>query len=750
MRQQLARDRLHPLLLCICSGFCRRLAIAQACVAGLGAWLGACAEADGARLRSTADAGSGPVRALYSLSAGPMPFLAIPWPDDAYRDSSGHVRVRAIPSRATDDFAEVLADSMADLDGFGLRPTIYFRFDGALDPASLPADPEASLVEDSVFLLDVDTSSPTAFERIPVEVAYQSEPSELGLRPAYSRSLTPGRRYAAIVTRDVKGADRRSIDGAPSFLTIRDASAPLATPLERAARLRYAPVLDTLATLVRHGVPTNRVAAMAVFRTQSSRDDIADARALVRAQPTEKPELTSVPLDAVLGKSPIGAVGLDEGAPHGHIGFMLHGTFASPDLLSRTPFIHGAFWRSSNGELQVRRTNDVPFTLWLPIGVVAGAQLPLIIVQHGLLGERSDALALAEAFAAVGSAVIAFDAPFHGSRSLAGDRESRFTGKTEPDGFGDAPGDFAGADDGDGPLTALHPFYYRDAMRQAAVDLMALVYLLQEGDLSALADVDPVLVGTTFDVAHLGFVGTDLGGEIGVVAASAEPALATLVLAFAGGLSLDGWLDSPASQPLVDSLIRRLGRVPEEIDVDADHPLLWPDLDAWRALADRGTALAYAPGLRRAPTNIFMLMARDDEFVHNRSTEALGFALGVALVGGKPKYVPDLLTDAFRPDATLSGNFDVEEGAVTRVMSLLEPATHDTLTKARGTRAYQVPLIRPFLPLSSAITIANPIAQTLAQIVFFFESQRACTSAMLANKKGGASVCAATVRAPIQ
>ena len=69
------------------------------------------------------------------------------------------------------------------------------------------------------------------------------------------------------------------------------------------------------------------------------------------------------------------------------------------------------------------------------------ATLPLVIVQHGLDGDRSDALAVANELAAAGYAVVAADAPFHGSASDVGDRMNRFTGASEADGFGDGPGD---------------------------------------------------------------------------------------------------------------------------------------------------------------------------------------------------------------------------------------------------------------------------------------------------------------------
>jgi hypothetical protein len=160
-------------------------------------------------------------------------------------------------------------------------------------------------------------------------------------------------------------------------------------------------------------------------------------------------------------------------------------------------------------------------------------------------------------------------------------------------------------------------------------------------------------------------------------------------------------------------------------------------------LSDRANSAAYAPALRRLPVNALMLMARGDEVAHNRGTEALAYALGAVLVGGEPGYVTELATDELRPGATLSANFDVEGGAITRVLYVLDPATHDALTRARDRIAYVHPLSAPFERLDAPVTVDNPIAEGLMQIAFFFESHRACRSAT------PASFCAASVMAPI-
>jgi dienelactone hydrolase len=719
--------------------------------AGCACALLACADGEPKHLaahESMLDAGPPRVHARFVLSKAPMRFGDVPWPDDAYLDDSGHVSVRDIPSAAPAEYARALDDAMQDLDGFGIRPTVYFRFDGELDADSVPSSPEATLKPDaSVFLIDADTSSPEAFVRVPVEVHYDADAMELRLRPAGARALVPGRRYAAVVTRAVKDTRGRPISASSAFARVRDADASALDPFERAARAAYAPVLGSLAP---SGVAREHVAALAVFHVQTARADLAAARAIVRGEqdtpraPVLTRALHGADLDALLGTPAAGAVGLDHGAPHDHVGWMVQGSFASPNLLSPHAAVHGAFLRNAAGDLRVRRTGDVYFTLWVPIGALPGEPMPVVVVQHGLGGERSDASAVANALAATGYAVIALDAPFHGLRASASARDdaSRFTDRAEPDGFGDAPGDFAGAHDDAGELTALHPFYYRDAVRQGVIDLMSLLDLLERGDWSGLADLDPALDDVKPSGDSVAFVGFDLGAEMGAMLATYEPSVAALVLAFAGGLTLDGWIDSPRTPGLTDALFARLGHTSDTIDFAADHPLEWPDVDAWRTLADRASALAYAPALQRLPCSIFMPMARDDESVHNRSTEALASALGAEIIGGDPNYVLDLRVHGLRPGETRSGNLPVDDGAVTRVLYVLDPATHAALVLAHDAQKYQLPLARPFVPRKREIAVDNPIDATLMQVAFFLASYRAC------HTETPTATCAASVQAP--
>ena len=686
------------------------------------------------------DAGPGPVRARFELAEGPMAFGAIPWPDDLYRDTDGDVRVRALGGAQ----ADVLAEAYATLDGFGLRPVITFGFDAAIDPDSLPSTPEDTLAQRAaVFLIDADTGSPQAFQRIEADVGYtDADGHRILVRPAHSRALVPGRRYAAGVTRSVDSEGGRPVEASERFAAIRDPDQTLADSLDRRAREQYSPVLETLDT---QGVSRESVVAMAVFQAQSVGTDLADAHA--RVWSGLPPELSvgrgvrDAELDAILGTPADDAIGLDAagGAPHMHVGAIVHGILDVPNLVSADDRGYGAFERRSNGELRERGTLGVPFTLILPRVVEQGLPLPVVIIQHGLGGERSDALAVADRLAASGYASLALDAPHHGLLA-ATDETNRFTGEESQDGFGDAVGDLLGITARDAPLGPMHPFYYRDGMRQGAVALMVAVRAIVEGDWSDLSVTDPSFEGLAFDGDRIGFVGIDLGAEMGVMLAGYEPRVGALVLAFCDGLGVDGWLDAPARKTDAEALMDHLGRDRALLDSpDAGYDA---QVDAFRALAERGTAAAHAPAMRRSNANVLLLMALDDELAPNRGTEGLAYALGADTLAYEPRHVPDLVSRVVVTGDTRSGNFEVDDDAVTRMLVALDPASHSSLVLSSGERRYRAPFEPPFSELDPPQPVANPIDAVLTNITFFFESWRAC------EPPAPTSTCAASVMAP--
>jgi hypothetical protein len=695
-----------------------------------------------------ADAGINSVHVRFDLGPGSaMSFGSIPWPDDLYLDRQAEVGLADFPERgAAPEYARALLDGLADLDGFGVSSPIYFFLDGEIDPTSLPQTAADSTGDRaSVFLIDADTGSPDAFQRVRVEPQWLAGSHRLALRPALGHPLVPGRRYAALVTRRVKDLDGRAIEASAKFLAARDSAGMLSDARLMQARAEYTPVLETLTKL---GSQREDVVGMAVFRVQTTAHDLEDARAIVRSgKPPSAANLVTVSsdqLDSALGKASANPLAV----AHDQLSAMVHGTLPSPSFVSATAKTHGPWERDEAGQLRVKRTDDVPFTLFLPRGGASAAGMPVVIYQHQQGHERSDAVYVANVLAARGIAVLAIDAPFQGLRAKPSDAvkgvdsRNRFTGASTPDRFGDEPGDFFGIEESAGGLTPLHPFYARDAMRQGVVDLMTLVRFLQEGDFSGMS----ALQGRKIGAPRFGFIGEDVGGEMGVLLAQFEANLQALVL-FAPGSSIaqDWWL-AARDQASFAALATRLGRDATKIDYDADGPAFWPGVALFDTLAARGEPLAYAAALKRAAVNVLVLMVNDDEAVSNSASEALAVAVGATFVSGEPRYVGDLATQSTAAGDVVSGNFPIEDDHVTRVLQAYAAADHALLLSAAGKQEYVHPPDPPFKRLSAPKLLTNPTAAALKQIAEYFGSFFDCVSAV--NTSASAVKCQADSRVP--
>jgi hypothetical protein len=675
------------------------------------------------------DAGdpSDSVHVRFDPRDGKLPFGAVPWPDDLYLQDS-HVALGALPqSTMPTDYMRVLHGSLSELDGFGIASPIYFFLDGAIDEESLPhtaAESEGSRA--GVFLIDADTASPEAFKRVRVEVQWSPELMRLALRPALGHPLTPGRRYAALVTRKVKDTRGRPLAPSAKFAAVRDATSTLTEPASLRARANYAPVLETLAKM---DMPREEVVAMAVFRVQTAIGDLDDARRWVRSANTPTASNVEAYADAELDDV-FGDVASDAAAaPHKNIAAIIQGTLPSPNLLSTTAKTHGAWVRDESGVLQLKRAEEeVPFTLFLPKGTTSA---PVVIYQHALGRERSDAVYVAEALAERNVAVIAIDAPFQGMRAKSGegdggsvDTRNRFTGVAQPDKFGDVGGDFYGQGDDQALLFPFHPFYIRDALRQGVVDLMSVVRFLESDQLTTITQ--RFGGSRMLDVRRFGFIGEDIGSTMGVMLAAFEPKVQAVCLVGASAFVAQGFWLAAAEQPLFEMLATRLGRSAIGIEYDDDSPAFWPEMSLFETLLGRGEPLAYATSLRRLPVNVLLMMAKDDEVVANVATEALAVSLGADYLRGEARFVGELDTYEAESGEDVSGNVPIVDGSVTRLVRAYEPADHRLLRSDRGQRDYSSPVRPPFSSLEVTDHFDNPRSEALADVQEYFESFFKC------------------------
>jgi hypothetical protein len=206
-------------------------------------------------------------------------------------------------------------------------------------------------------------------------------------------------------------------------------------------------------------------------------------------------------------------------------------------------------------------------------GVKPAAGWPVVIFEHGITRDRSDAFALAQAFAAQGWVIAAVDLPLHGITSTTSPlyqapNEQTFnldlivntTGASGPDGVIDPTGTHF--------INLPYPLASRDNLRQGVVNLLALTRALPALDLDGdtVGDIDP---------SRIAFVGQSLGSIVGTTFGAALPTpttlpaptatplrVPTLVLSVPGGGVAALLRDSPTFGPRINAGLQAQGLVP--------------------------------------------------------------------------------------------------------------------------------------------------------------------------------------------
>jgi len=224
---------------------------------------------------------------------------------------------------------------------------------------------------------------------------------------------------------------------------------------------------------------------------------------------------------------------------------------------------------------------------------------PVVIFQHGITGNRSQALALADSMAAAGFAVVSMDLPLHGitqtdpldpaqplaalyventpfgpianERTFDLDLQNNQTGAPGPDGEIDASGAFF--------INLQSLLTARDNNRQGQVDLSTLALNIPFMDL----DGDGL---SDFDGSNINFVGLSLGSIVGTGFLAVEPTVNNAVLSVPGGGIANMLNASPTFGPVIRAGLQAAGVEPGSPDffqflgaaqavVDSADPINW-------------------------------------------------------------------------------------------------------------------------------------------------------------------------------
>ena len=209
--------------------------------------------------------------ALFDLTALTAPttvdFYALPYPNDLRLDSDGTPALAGY--HRSQDLVGTFIDTIdAHARGFGNTQAVFFRFDAALDPSTLP-DPMASLQPSaSVFLVDITPGSTHRGERIPVRLQFNAKHLDfigddwLVVQPIPGVPPRSKATYAAIVTDGVKGTSGLAARIAEPLARVL-ANTPMGEAEMRAATV-YSPLR---AWLAEHAELSGHVTHASVYTT---------------------------------------------------------------------------------------------------------------------------------------------------------------------------------------------------------------------------------------------------------------------------------------------------------------------------------------------------------------------------------------------------------------------------------------------------------------------------------------------------
>ncbi|MCB9598597.1 MAG: hypothetical protein H6719_38130 [Sandaracinaceae bacterium] len=432
--------------------------------------------------------------ALLAACASPpsTELYAHPWPDERLRGADGRLDLSSFPVGTGTPLRQDSLSSLRDARGFGVASAVLFPFDAALEPTSLP-DVEASAATGaSVFIVDVDAASEGFGERAPIDVRQLADAGPFGgLRllvalPYPGRPLRADTLYAAVVTTSV--LDDR---GAP----LPSATLELPTP----AHAEAARALEQL------GVPADRVAALAVFRTDDpTRGMRAAVEQVLREEaPTiEPPELVEEHDDYCVYRASIDMPVYQGGRP---------------------PFeSEGGGWVTApDGSLVLQ--SRLASRVWITVPRVEAATYPTaVLVRAGAGGDRPlvdrgprDAdgwsppgTGLARELAEAGYVGLSVDGPLGGVRNLAG------------------------WDEQTAMFNVLNPPALRDNVRQSALELVVFAHALDRLAIDA-SDCAGASSRPALDPSPV-LIGHSTGATIAPLAAAVEPRFRALVMSGAG------------------------------------------------------------------------------------------------------------------------------------------------------------------------------------------------------------------------
>jgi hypothetical protein len=520
---------------------------------------------------------------VAGVTAAPV----LPYPTDLYFSGSTDGTLNLPLGSLQPNAAAVNA-----LDGYSTTATISVRFSSAIDPTTLTAanvrvirvnvdnTTKATIGVGGVLTLGTDFSATVNPDPVTGGANLLITP----LRPLVPSSGATNVGYLVVLTNGIRSASGAAANADTDFETIK-AALPTCTAITNSTLngiCRLTAAQFQIAGAV--GVNTASIIQSFSFSTQNTRDTMNILAAQIAGAPPRpiaaRPTglTTAQALPGLAGKANVWA-----------------GTLQVPYYLSRTAPLT-ASWTGNPSPLDANsrfltRFNPVAVAtenLTIPVlysvpnatalggGVKPPTGWPVVIFQHGLGGDRTQMLAIADSLADAGFLVASIDVPLHGLTSatnpLYASPANPLYGGTAPAGASSyeltfdldlvnnattAPPGGDGRDpSGTHFLNLSSALTLRDNLRQAAVDLLTLTRALPTLDL----DANPAT--TDVDANKIYYVGISLGGIVGTTFAGLPSGARAVVASVPGGAFALMGIDSPTFNPRIRAALTAGGLPP--------------------------------------------------------------------------------------------------------------------------------------------------------------------------------------------
>ncbi|MFW5739283.1 MAG: hypothetical protein ACOC1F_02835, partial [Myxococcota bacterium] len=497
-----------------------------------------------------------------------------PWPSDFRRAEDGTIEIAGYYNpRSVILIKEYLGAMKGQLDGFSPVAAGYLRFTGAIDPSTLPANPQAAASEDaSVQLVDVDAASPEFGQRRLVTLHWRAEegaywrPNTLAFMPTMGYPLLPSTRYAFVVTNEVKASDGSALGVAPELRQVLGLTTGQGAT--EAIREDWAPAIDALEQA---GVQRETIAHLTVFTTSDPTRDTVTVADHAR---------TREPAPAVDGA----AWTLVEEGTHYDV---YEGSYGpSPDYQRGEPPFEqvgdgGSFEFDASGVPIVQREFDARFALAVPKASACpppAGGYPLVMYAHGTGGSYRSVLGkTAASLASRCLAAMGVDQIMHPGRL--------------------PPGDWS-------PELLFFNFQNPEAMRtnirQSAIDEVVRARLIRESGITVPSSVSAT--GTEIPIARspVVFFGHSQGGLNGPLFLAIDDGARGGVLSGSGSMTTITMTDKTKPDPSIAALTKSLllALSPNEYE-ELNH--LHPGLSLIQSIGDVVDPIHYVPMIMKRP-----------------------------------------------------------------------------------------------------------------------------------------------------